>query len=53
MIKQMNIKNRTYYIYDSMIHIKNFDPNLVKLDQKPSKNIAIYYIEYITKKIDK
>ena len=33
-----------------MINIKHFDPNLLKLDKKPSKNIAIYYIGYITQK---
>ena len=40
--KQMNIKNRTYYFYDDMINIKNFDPNLLKLDKKTSKDFAIY-----------
>ena len=45
----MNIKNRTYYFYDGMINIKNFDPNLLKLDKKISKDIAIYYIEYVKK----
>ena len=50
MIKQMDIKNRTYYFYDGMINIKNFDPNLLKLDKKTSKHIAIYYIGYVTKK---
>ena len=48
--KQMNIKNRTYYFYDDMINIKDFDPNLLKLDKKTSKDIAIYYIGYVTKK---
>ena len=48
--KQMNIKNRTYYFYDDMINIKDFDPNLLKLDIKTSKDIAIYYIGYVTKK---
>ena len=48
--KQMNIKNRTYYFYDDMINIKDFDPNMLKLDKKPSKDIAIYYIGYVTKK---
>ena len=50
-IKQMNIKNRTYYFYDDMINITNFDPNLLKLDKKISKDIAIYYIGYVTKKV--
>ena len=50
MIKQMDIKNRTYYFYDGMINIKHFDPNLLKLDKKTSKHISIYYIGYVTKK---
>ena len=46
----MNIKNRTYYFYDDMVSIKNFNPNLLKLDKKSLKNIGVYYIGYITKK---
>ena len=49
-IKQINIKNRTYYFYDDMINIKDFDSNLLNIDKRLSKNIAIYYIGYITKK---
>ena len=26
-IKQINIKNRTYYFFNDMINIKNFDSN--------------------------
>ena len=48
--KQMNIKNRTYYFYDDMVNIKNFDPNLLKFDKKSFKNIGVYYTGYITKK---
>ena len=46
----MNIKNRTYYIYDDLINIKDFDPKLLKLNKKSYKNIDIYYIGYITRK---
>ena len=49
-IKQMNIKNRTYYFYDDMINIKDFNPNLLKIEQKSFKNIGISYTGYITKK---
>ena len=49
-IKDINIKNRTYYFYDDMINIRNFDSILLKLDKEPYKNIDIYYIGYITKK---
>ena len=49
-IKEINIKNRTYYFFDEMINIKDFDPNLPKIDKKSYKNIEIYYIGYITVK---
>ena len=52
-VKQINIKNRTYYFYNDMINLKNFESNLLKIDRKSYKNIGIYNIGYITiKKID-
>ena len=48
--KQMNIKNRTYYFYNDLINIKDFDPNLLRLGKKSYKNTDVYYIGYITKK---
>ena len=47
-IKQIHIKNRTYYFFNDMINIKNFDPSLIKTDKKLDKNTGIYYIRYIT-----
>ena len=47
-IKQTNSKNRTYYFFNGMINIENFDSSLVKIDKKSYKNIGIYYIGYIT-----
>ena len=47
--KQINTKNRTYYFYNDLINIKDFDPNLLKLDKKSFKNIGVYYVGYITK----
>ena len=32
--KQMNIKNRTYYFYNHLINITDFDERLLKLDKK-------------------
>ena len=49
--KQMNIKNRTYYFSSDLINIKDFDPKLLKLDKKSFKNIGVYYIGYIKKKM--
>ena len=44
-IKQMNIKNHTYYFFNDMISIKDFDSSLLKKDKKKSyKNIDIYNI---------
>ena len=48
--KQLNIKNRTFYFYNDLIHIKNLDPKLLKLDKKSSMDINIYHIGYVTKK---
>ena len=49
-IKQLNVKNRTYYFYNDLLNLKDFDPSLLKLDKKESMNINIYYIGYVTKK---
>ena len=52
-VKQIYIKNQTYYFYNDMNNFKNFEPNLLKVDRKSYKNIGIYNIGYITiKKID-
>ena len=47
---KISIKNRTYYFFDDMINIKDFDRSLLKIDEKSYKNIGIYYIGYITMK---
>ena len=53
LIKQIDIKNRTYCFYNDIIDLKDFDVGLLKIDKKSYKDIAIYNIGYITiKKID-
>ena len=47
-VKELNIKNQTYYFFDDMIDIRNFNSNLLKIDKKSHKDIDIYYIDYIT-----
>ena len=49
-IKEINIKNWTYYFLDDMIKIKDFNLDLLKIDKKSNKNIDVYYIWYITVK---
>ena len=46
-IKQINIKNRTYYFYNDIIDLVNFKSNLLKTDKKSYKDIGIYNIGYI------
>ena len=47
-IRQINIKNGTYYFYNDIIDLKKFKSNLLKIDKKSYKNISIYNIVYIT-----
>ena len=49
-IRQINIKNRTYYFYNDQINLKDFDASLLKIDKKDYKDIDIYYIGYVTVK---
>ena len=49
-IRQINIKNRTYYFYNDQIHLKDFDAKLLKIDKKDYNEIDIYCIGYVTVK---
>ena len=46
---QLNIKERTYYFYNDLINVKDFDASLLKLDKKTSMGLGIYCIGYVTK----
>ena len=39
-VKQIQIKNRTYYFYHDMINLKHFKSNLLKIDKKSYKTLA-------------
>ena len=47
-IKQMNIKNQTYYFYNDIIGLKTFNSNNLKLGKKSYKNLGINNIGYVT-----
>ena len=49
-IKQINIKNRTYYLYNDKIDLKDFDAKLLKVDKKYYNGIDIYYTGYVSVK---
>ena len=47
--KQVDIKNRTYYFYNDLINVLNFEASNLKLDKKTWKEIDIYFIGYVDK----
>ena len=47
-VKQLEIKNWTYYFYNDIINLKHFVLNQFKIDTKDYKGIDIQYIGYIT-----
>ena len=47
-VKDLKIKNRTYYYFDDVIDIRKFVPNSLKVDKKSHRDFNIYYIGYIT-----
>ena len=49
-IQQINIKNRTYYFYNDMINLDEFDESKTKVDKKDFNDIDIYYLGYEHKK---
>ena len=49
-IRQLNIEGRTYYFYNDLIKIKNFNINKLNLDKKGVLGNNVCYIGYITKK---
>ena len=39
-IRQINIKNRTYYFYNDQINLKDFDASMLKIDKKITKRLT-------------
>ena len=51
-IKQINIKNRTYYFYNDQINLKDFDARLLKVDKKITKRLTfITLVMWLLKKM--
>ena len=49
-LKQINIKNRTFYFYNDIINLDEFDGSKIKVDKKDFNDIDIYYLGYEHKK---
>ena len=45
--KQINIKNRTYYFYNDMIDIRNFDVRLLKIDKNDIKTLVFTILDIL------
>ena len=49
-LKQVNIKNRTYYFYNYIKNLDEFDVSKIKVDKKDFSDIDIYHLGYELKK---
>ena len=38
-VRQINIKNLTFYFFNDMINTEDFNPNLLKIDKKSCKKL--------------
>ena len=49
--KEINMKNRTYYFYNNIIDLDEFDESKIKIGKKDFNDIDIYYLgcEYMKK----
>ena len=52
-VKDIDIKNCTYYFFNDIININIFDSNNIKIDDKSYKDILICCIKYATIKDSK
>ena len=43
-VKDLDINNRTYYVFNDNINIKMFDPNNIKVDKKFYKTFMLFAI---------
>ena len=47
-VKDIDIKNHTYFLFDDIINVKSSDPNNIKIAEKLYKDTLIYNIGYVT-----
>ena len=48
--KKINIKNRTYYYFNDVIDLDEFDKSKIKVNKKDFNGIDIYYLAHEYKK---
>ena len=47
--KQLDLKNRTYYFYNDLISLSNFEASNLKLDKKLGKTLIITILVMLTR----
>ena len=47
-VKDIDIKNQTYYFRHNIINIENFDLNNIKKVEESCKIFLVYFIGYVT-----
>ena len=50
-IKQLNIKKRTYYLYNDSINLDGFNADLLKLDKKGVMNLMFITLVMLQKNL--
>ena len=49
-VEWLKIKNSSYYFWNDMVYLDDFDENLIKIVRRESRiDVDIYYIGYIVK----
>ena len=46
-VKQVDIKNRPYHFYNDMVNIKNFNPDLLKIDKNHLKALVFIILDIL------
>ena len=47
----LKIKNESYYYWDDMVYLDDFNVDLIKIVRRESRiDVDIYYIEYVVNK---
>ena len=46
-VKQINIKNRTYYFYNDIIDLENFKSNLLKNEKNHTKTLVFTILDIL------
>ena len=46
-VTQINIKNRTYYFYNDITDLKNFDARLLKINKNHTKTLVFTILDIL------